>query len=109
MEENQPTEISKQITPDKLKTFLSTRKFLSVIVLILSALTIIQYKQLPESVPPKKYAYTIKYFADNAALSVEDEMNHLGFSGWQVVSARRATDKDNNYGYEFVLMKELPN
>jgi hypothetical protein len=50
----------------------------------------------------KHYEYKIEYFHD---LSVENDLNSLGATGWQVVGSRRATSSDIA-GYEFILMKE---
>jgi hypothetical protein len=50
-----------------------------------------------------RYEYQIQFFND---LVVEESMSDLGAKGWKVISCRRATNLQDNYGYECVIERQ---
>ena len=51
----------------------------------------------------KTYAFKIEFFNDGTA---ESQLNSLGSLGWTVVGSRRASNANDNYGYECILQRE---
>lgn len=48
------------------------------------------------------YEYTIIFSPDYEESAIID---YIGDEGWEIISARRATDQNGEQGYEFVIKK----
>jgi hypothetical protein len=76
----------------------------SIIWLLAATLAVLLYSNLlasPTPLIPTRWAYVVQWFDDG---EFHESMQKMGGSGWELVSARRATNNDK-FGYEVIFKR----
>ena len=73
-----------------------------VLLAILVAFDTLEFTKKSDAIYQSVFDYNIVYVKDAA---VEDDMKTMGNEGWEIVNARRASDGEDNWGYECIIKR----